>query len=161
MSAEDLSQPIVLNRADGSELRFPHCTPLDRRTFRAIFRNYRKMLLRENLRLVGVNGEAGLRWLNEFDNRHLDEGDVIEWLNDPDGQDQAILLSRQHDDPKAEVDWVYSLNLTAQESLTVAAGVMNIPLVTGQKKSKPGGVTGTSEEKPPSSGDFSTTPEIP
>lgn len=164
MSDALLSTPVVLNRSDGSSREFKKCSPADRIAYRRIFRLYRKQWLVDSLRTLGITGEAALPHLNKLDGTHLRESHVADWLNDWDGQTEAILLSLRHDNPDATIEDVYALDLSDGEALKVAAGVFNVPLVPlkgGSESDRPlagSGGTPTGAAAPTSSG---TTAESP
>lgn len=148
MSDAILSTPIVLNRVDGTSITFKRCSPADRIRLRAIFRTYRKAWFVESLSMLGIRGRDALPDLNALDGRRIRESHVIEWLNDPEGQNEAILLSLRIDNPAAEMDAVHALDLNDDERLTVGAGVMNVPV--GPAREDAAG--GTPLPEPPASG---------
>ena len=160
MSDDALSAPVILNRADGSVLTFKKCTPRERLAFRAILRQYRKAWLRQSLDIEGIAGETRIAYYNALDSRRLYESDAIRFLNEMEGQYEVILLSLQLDKPDAAMEDVYAFNLSDEEALTLAAGVLNIPLVGkgGQQQPSPPSGTATGPETPPQS---PTSPESP
>lgn len=150
MGDEVLSQPVTLNRADGSTVTLKRCSPADRLQFRQAFRFYRKMLLNESLSLRGINGKEAVEHLTKFDARRLYESDVDQWVLEPEGQNEALLLSLRKDNPGATAEDVFALGLTDDEKFVAAAGVLNIPLKAategeGSKDSPP-------QSPPPPSG---------
>jgi hypothetical protein len=126
---ETLSQPVLVNRSDGSELVFKRLAPSDRIKFRNAFALSRKIRLRENLLVVGIAGDAALKHLNEFDARPVEDEAAVEWVNDKEGRFEAVLLSLRKDKPDAKREDVDALNLNDGDMLTVAAGVLNLVLV--------------------------------
>lgn len=123
------SQPFTLNRADGKTITFPILTPSDRVKYRNEFRLARKTARLINLRLTGASSEEIRKDLNEFDTIRLAERDVEEWVLDPQGQQEALILSMQHDHPNADEKFVDALGLTADETQDAAAAVLGIKLV--------------------------------
>jgi hypothetical protein len=166
MTDAALSTPVTLNRADGSSLTFKRCSPADRIAYRRVFRLYRKHWLAESLRVLGIAGDAAVAHLNRLDAAPLKESHLVNLLNEPEGQHEAILLSLRADKPDATIDDVYALNLNDDESLTVAAGVMNVPLVPVKGGADPlpesppprGGGTGTGSPTPTPSGTSAESP---
>jgi hypothetical protein len=137
MTDAALSQPVTLNRASGETLTFPRCSPADRIAFRAIFRQYRKVWLRESLQVLGITGAAAVDHFNALDRARLYESDVVRWLNEPEGQREAVLLSLRKDKAAATMDDVDAFALDDDELLTVAAGVFNIPLAAPKDDTRP------------------------
>lgn len=155
------SQPFTLNRPDGSAIEFPLLTPSDRIAFRNEFRLWRKMQIIANLRLIGANGADVLKALNDFDARRLPERDVERWVDEPEGQAAAILLSMEHVKANATDNDVDALGLTDRERHEVAAGVMGFKLVPvtdddGEKKPDPT----TAGTEPTGEASLTTSPAI-
>ena len=170
--SDETSRPVVINRADGTELRLRRCSPADRYRFRAVFRAYRKAGRANSLSLLGVAGRDALPYLDEIDARRLKESEVIEWVNHPEGQREAVLLSLRADNPKATMDDVDALGLDDDGLLRAAAGVFNLDVVAaateGDGPAGPlaggaaGGPTGTTGGTPtPSGADSASGPTTP
>lgn len=145
MDPATTSQPVILNRPDGSVIEFTRLSPSYRIRFRNAFRFARKVALYETLRLTGASTEETRKALNEFDARRLNERDVERWVDDPEGQREAVLLSLamkspallDAEDKYAPVD---AAGLDDREMHEVAAGVMGLRLVPvddGEKKPDP------------------------
>lgn len=164
-----LSRPVTLNRADGTALTFRILSPAQRMQFRAVFRTYRKMWLIESLRLLGFEGREAVAYCNELDGRRVREGHIVEWLNEPEGQNEAILLSLRSANPAATMEDVHALGLSDDERLTAGAGVLLVKVgpakggtdAEGEAPfaAAPGtGGTGTTDATPTSSADSADTP---
>lgn len=168
MSDDKFSKPVVLNRPDGSSLTFRVLSPVQREQYRKAFRTARKAGRAVSLGILGITGKDAIPYMDEIDARKVRESHLIEWLNHDEGQHHAILLSMRADNPKAELDDVYALALDPDERLTVAAGVMLVPLVPVMEGAAGGdplpasgpanGGTATGGERPTSSGDSADTP---
>jgi hypothetical protein len=140
MSADaSLSTPFVLNRPDGTSRTFKKCTPEDRITFRGTFRYYRKLWRAETLQVLGITGDKAIEELNKLDRARLMESEVIQWVLEPEGQNAAILLSLQKDNPKATMADVYALDLDDYERQQVAIAVFNLVVETKGEKKQDGG----------------------
>lgn len=167
MSDDALSQPVVIERPDGKTLSFKRCSPADRLAFRSIFRMYRRIGFKACLDLEGVPPKDRAPYYAFFEGRRLYESDVIAWLNEPEGQHEAILLSLRTALPEKERERltladVHALDLDRDELLTVAAGVMNVPLSNGKgegQKPNPlaGGIVSGGETPAP----LDTSPATP
>jgi hypothetical protein len=140
MSADaSLSTPFVLNRPNGTSRTFKKCTPEDRITFRGTFRYYRKIWLADSLKALGINGDEAVERMNKLDRTRLLEWDVVQWVLEPEGQNTAILLSLQKDNPKAEMSDVYALDLDDYERQQVAIAVFDLVVETKGEKKQDGG----------------------
>jgi hypothetical protein len=140
MEPTTTSQPFTLNRGDGTVRTFKKLTASQRIEFRNAFRLFRKRGMYTNLLIAGVAPAEAVKVLNEFDNRRLPENDVTRWVDDAEGQQEAILLSLQRDKPEASDADVDALDLTDAERHSVAAGVLGIELVwikDGEEKPDP------------------------
>lgn len=170
------SQPVIVNRLDGSTITFPKLTPSDRIAFRTAFRNWRKGDLYENLARAGITGAEMLKQLNDFDARQLGETSAVRWLNMAEGQWVALRMAVSKLLPRdGATDEVYGnridehlngLELDDDEMFIAAAGVMNVPIVRGDDKPDPpegAAVTGSDGGTPTPSGspDTSTSPPTP
>lgn len=134
------SQPFILNRPDGTAVEFPILSPSDRIAFRNAFRLFRKRQKGINLKLTGATDKEVRDELDAFDARRLPERDVEDWIFDPEGQREAVLLSLRRSNPQAGESEVDALDLGEFDGLTVAAAVMRIKLVPvqeGEKKPDP------------------------
>ena len=150
MSDEALSDPVVLNRADGTRREFKRCAPEDRLLFRAIFKEYRRVGLKSCLDIEGVPLKDRVPFYTALENNRFFESDAVQWLNEMEGQHEAILLSLRRENTAATMQDVHALNLDKDELLFVAAGVLNVPLVSekngGQDRPLSGTATGGATE---------------
>lgn len=162
MSNATASEPVTLNRRDGGTLTFPRCSPSDWFRLRYIFRAYRKAGRLQTLGLVGITGKDAVPYLDEIDARRLPDDDVAEFINHPEGQREAILLSLRVADPNAAMSAVDAMGLDEGEMFKVAVGVFpNLRIVTkapataGQPEGGPGDPLAGSG--PPAAGESSAT----
>ena len=161
MTDDALSQPVTLNRADGTALTFRILSPAQRMQYRAVFRTYRKMWLIETLRLLGIEGRDAIPHCNELDGRRVRESHIVAWLNEPEGLNEAILLSLRSANPAATMDDVYALGLDDDERLTVGAGVMMLRVTGGPAKGGTAAEGGTPFAETPGTGGTGTTDGTP
>jgi hypothetical protein len=168
MSNATASEPVTLNRPGGGTLTFPRCSPSDWYRLRYIFRAYRKAGRLQTLGLVGITGKDAVPHLDEIDAKRLPDDDVAEFINHPEGQREAILLSLRVADPNAAMSAVDAMGLDEGEMFKVAVGVFpNLRIVTkapdtspataGQPEGGPGDPLAGSG--PPGPGESSATGE--
>lgn len=140
---------FVLNRADGGELRLAKLSPSAILRFREAFRHWRKSQLVESLALVGAGQAEALKVLNQFDAKRLPMEAVYEWVNEPEGQATAVILSLRAARPEAGNADLDALALDESEMLHAAAGVLGMSVVTrpaGEKPDTPVPTTAASGE---------------
>jgi len=127
-----MSTHFILNRAEGSPIQFAKLTPRGVIRFREIFREYRKQQLFQTLAMAGVTGMDAVKVLNDFDAKVLPHGAAIEWVNDPQGQAEVIGISLSIEHPGEDAAAIArrfdGLNLSIEELIVVACGVLNLRL---------------------------------
>lgn len=157
---------VIINRPDG-ELRLPRLSPSGVLKFKDAFRFYRKRLLLESLMMTGTTGIEAIKRLNEFDAKPLPLSAALEWVNDPEGMAEAVLLAMRVAKPEATIADLDAMGLDESQMLHAAAGVLNLQIVTTPGGQPPNptpagsGSIETSGETPTPSDTSSTSPTTP
>src|SRR5688500_10541207 len=111
MGDDSLSQPFVLHRTDGTRREFKKVAPEDRISFRAIFKEYRRYGIVAFLNIEGVPLKDRVPHYAAFERQRVYESDALGWLLEPEGQNEAILLSLRRENANAEMKDVHALKL--------------------------------------------------
>jgi hypothetical protein len=143
MDPQTTSTPVVVNMSDG-EVRLKKLSPSHFIELANKLAAGRKAALRQNCKDAGVPPDVMLAKLNEFDARPVRSGDVLSWVNTPEGQFQTILASLRIDKPDAGNPDVDKLGLDPTNMIGVAAALLNVEVQRGQASPLPEG-GGTSQ----------------